>query len=332
MIPIMRNSCLGTVFLLPIFLFGAPQSTFVDRPGLELPYEPWFTGTLLAPTPVNMAPGHPAIEPSITIFNSYGRYDSDWSFKKTENIWTINPLIDFQFGFTENTGLEIYTAFVTNFRDGKSSTRLSDTIVLLGYQASNDVKDTWIPDCRLFLQTIFPSGSYDRLDPTRVTIDFSGQGAYFFGPSISYQKLFYFQKNFFSLHLSVGYFFPTRTRVRDISVYGGTIGTAGSIRPGQSFIGFFSGEYSINQRWVISYDTVFLYQRKTSRFKGDPGLNPDGSLATVGLPSSNQISIAPTIEYNFSPTDGLFFGVWFTVAGRNSSAFASGFVAYVYVF
>lgn len=55
--------------LIPLILLGR-QKNSVIHPGVAVPYEPWFTGTLLAPTPVNMKPGHPAIEPIIKLINT----------------------------------------------------------------------------------------------------------------------------------------------------------------------------------------------------------------------------------------------------------------------
>ncbi len=40
-------------------------------------------------------------------------------------------------------------------------------------------------------------------------------------------------------------------------------------------------------------------------------------------PSSEQWSLAPAIEYDWSTHFGVISGVWFTVAGRNAPAFAN---------
>ncbi|NGX40136.1 MAG: hypothetical protein KR126chlam1_01477 [Chlamydiae bacterium] len=325
------KSILTLSLLLPSLLFSI-QKNIMIHPGVEVPYIPWMTGSLLAPTPINMKPGHPAIEPSISIFNTYGEYDSSWKLKSKKSIWAINPLVDFQFAFTENTGLETIASFITSFKDGKSSTYLQDTIVHLGYQIADDQKDSWVPDLRLLFQTIFPTGKYRKLSPSKKGIDSTGQGAYFFGPNLSLQKLFYLPCNFFVLHCSFGYFFPTKAKLKGFNTYGGGYKTKGKLRPGQSMAAFFSGEYSFNQRWVFAYDTAFFHQRKSSHFRGNPGLTKERTPAKVGLPSSTQISFAPQIEYNFSSNSGLIMGTWFTLAGRNSKAFASAFLAYLYVF
>lgn len=287
---------------------------------------------LLTPTPINMQPGHPAIEPSITISNVYGRYDSNWKCNNEKDIWSIIPLIDFQFGITERTGIEVIASFVTNIQGSKTFTHLEDTLVLFGYQVSNDQKDSWVPDFRLFLQTLFPSGKHDKLDLVNNGIDVTGQGAYFVGPNLSFQKLFYLKNNFFILHWSLGYLFPTRAKIHGVNAYGGGIGTHGNIRPGHSIQAFLAGEYSFNPHWVFAMDMVFLHQTKTSRFKGELGVTSTGKPASVGLPSSTQLSITPSLQYNLNSHSGFLFGSWTTIAGRNSEAFASCFLAFLHVF
>lgn len=314
-----------TILILVPGLLLARQKKVTTHPNIELPYTPWFTGPLLAPTSINMVPGKPAIEPSVALLFTYGSYQSDWGVKGEDLTIAINPFVDFQFGITDNTGIELLAAGITNFKNGQSSTHFQDTILLFGYQVSNDVKDSWIPDFRFLLQTGYPSGKYKRLDPAKEGIDSTGQGAYTIGPNLAFQKLFYLPQNFFVLHWSLGYLFPTRAKVRELNAYGGGPGTRGTIRPGQTLVAFLSGEYSLNQQWVLAFDTQFLYQRKSSKFRGT-------TVAPVGLPSSLQFSFAPEIEYNINNHSGIILGAWASLFGYNASAFAGGFLAYLYVF
>jgi hypothetical protein len=146
-----------------------------------------------------------------------------------------------------------------------------------------------------------------------------------------FRKLFYLPHSFFSLRWSIGYLFPSTVKVKGFNTYGGGYGTEGKVKPGQTLTAFLSGEYSINQRWVLAFDTEFLAQRK-SHFTGKNGVNDIGEMASTNLPSSVQISFAPEVEYNFSQSSGLLAGVWFTVAGKDSAAFASAFLTYLYIF
>lgn len=166
---ILENMRLAALLLLaPIIAFaaGAPPPSF-DSSESQLIYTPWFTGPLLAPTPINMKPGHPAIEPTVTVFNTYGEYNANWKLKKLDTTWAINPLVDFQFGITNNLGIETLVSFISNFQNGKSASYFQDSIVLFGYQVSNDIKDSWVPDFRVFLQETFPTGNYQKLDPDK---------------------------------------------------------------------------------------------------------------------------------------------------------------------
>ena len=198
--------------LMPLTAFSQDHDNLVNFP--------WFTGPLLAPTPINMSPGHPSIEPSLTIFNTYGKYDSKWKMKKQDNIWAINPLIDFQFGITDSLGIETLAATISNFQNGQSSTHFQDTIVLFGYQLSNDINGSWVPDCRLFLHETFPSGKYQNLNPKKMGIDSTGQGSYQTGPAISIRKRFCLHKHFLYLYWSLGYLFPSTVRVKGFNTYG----------------------------------------------------------------------------------------------------------------
>lgn len=297
----------------------------------DIGYIPWFTGPLLSPTPVNMLPGHPVIEPSITIGSNYGEYDSHWRLNREANEWFINPFLDFQLGFTDRVGLEILASFISNFKKGASATRMQDTILLLGFQIANDIKGSWVPDIRIDLQETLPTGSYQKLDPKKFGTDSTGQGAFQTGPLLIIHKLFYPGNHFLSLKVSLSYLFPSNVKVKGYNTYGGGTQTNGTIHPGQTLTTFFSAEYSISQRWGWGFDALLTHQKK-STFSGRSGSNKYNQTVSVGLPSSTQLSLAPFIEYNFSSRMGVLGGSWFTVAGRNSSAFLSGYFAFLYVF
>ena len=292
---------------------------------------PWFTGPFLAPTPINMEPGHPAIEPSITLIDTYGMYNSDWSLSTLAPMYSINPVLDFQFGLTDKIGIEILAGAISNFKKGKSATNLQDTFVYLGYQLLSDEKDSWTPNLRLDLHQTFPTGRYQKLQQDKLETDSTGSGAYNTGFNLIAQKMFYFKNHLLSLEWALTYLFPTSVNVKGLNAYGGTLNTKGTVKPGNTLRAFFSGEYMISQSWVFACDIFLNYQGK-SRFSGFSGIESNGSLASVGSPSSYQLSLTPSLEYNFSSDLGILFGSWFTIAGKNSQAYASIFASLVYVF
>lgn len=316
--------------LVPSFILGR-QNTYEHLKIHDVPYIPWFTGPLLSPTPINMKPGHPAIEPSVTLQCTYGEYNSNWSIKGKTKTWAINPFVDFQFGFTDRVGMEILASFISNFKGSETSTNIQDTNIFLGFQVANDLKGSWRPDFRIDLQATFPTGKYQKLNPKKMGIDSTGLGSFQLGPVFIVQKLFYPGNNYLALKATLGYLFPSSVKVKGFNSYGGGKNTKGTVTPGQTLTAFLTSEYSISQRWGWGCDAMFTHQRK-SVFHGSPGTTKEGAPAKVGHPSSTQISLAPFIEHSFSPNMGILSGSWFTIAGKNAFAFASVFFAFLYVF
>lgn len=289
-------------------------------------YTPWFTGPIFVPAPTNADPRHPVLQPAAFFVCTYGTYGSDWKVEKQQNKWTISPQLYLDAGFTEKLGIELVAAATSNFQGGRTSTHFQDTILLLGYQISNDEKDSWVPDFRIMIQETFPTGKYQKLKLENQGIDSTGQGSFQTGPAFAMRKIFTLSGQEFSLYWSAGYLFPTMVDVKGLNAFGGASDTKGKVRPGQGLFNFISGEYSITQNWVFAFDTVFFLQRK-SHFSGTRG-----STQEVNLPLTFQFSVAPEVEYNFSANAGLIAGVWFSAFGKNSSAFAGAVFSYVYTF
>ncbi|MCF7852530.1 MAG: hypothetical protein K9M07_04745 [Simkaniaceae bacterium] len=305
------------------------SSKGISKPGPE--YMPWFTGPFLAPTPVIMAPGHPSLEPAILFSSAYGTYHSNWSLKKAPTIWSINPTIDYDFAISERWGLELYPGFIVNFSEGHSAAFLQDTNIYLGYQIATDDPNSWVPNIQIDLHQLYPTGKYEHLNPNKNGIDATGQGSFQFGPLFSVEKRFQPWGHYLNLEWSIGWLWGIPTHVESFNAFGGGYGTDGKAKPGTSFFGYFSGEYGITQNWVFACD-FYLFNQSASSFSGIKGITQEGTTPSVSLPSSTQISITPSLEYNVSENMGFLFGTWVTVAGRNSQAFASLFWAAVFTF
>jgi hypothetical protein len=111
------------------------------------------------------------------------------------------------------------------------------------------------------------------------------------------------------------YDFPSSVHVKGENVYGGDAETNGKVKPGQQFVGNLGLEYSLSLHLILGLDIHYEHQNK-SRAK-------HSSHSPTGLPSSEQFSLAPCIEYNFSTHLGIQAISWFTLAGRNTSSFIS---------
>ena len=78
-------------------------------------------------------------------------------------------------------------------------------------------------------------------------------------------------------------------------------------------------EYTLTRNWAFAADLFYVYSNKT-KFSGT-------TLAPIGRPSSEQLSFAPAIEYNWNINVGIITGAWVTLTGRNSSCFRGSVTA-----
>lgn len=289
-------------------------------------FDPWFTGPFLAPTPSNPEMGHPELELGILNNYVYGNYNDDWEVVRNELLeWTLSPFIDFQFALTDRIGIEVFTTYSNRFKGDESFHHLTDTLFNVGFQILTDEKDSWQPNFRLIFSTTFPTGKFDELDVPQRGIDAQGLGAYFFGPVFSFQKLFYLPRSYFSLQWSFAVRWPTTAKLEGISSFGGDKNTIGRIKPGEIYTAFLSFEWGFAKHWAFAMDTSFFHQSEASKFRGTTTI-------PVAQPTQTQVSLTPSIEYNFSSKTGILLGSWFTIAGRNTDAFAALFLAWLHTF
>ncbi len=283
----------------------------------ELEERPWLTGPLLAPSGHTVAPGKTNWEPYLFLTKNYN----------PDSSWVINPFIQITHGITSYFDIKLETQAFFTFKDGEVGSGLSDFSVILGFQALEDNPDGWMPDLRITLSETFPTGRYQRLNPDKQGADSTGSGSYETFTSFNFQKLFHiFGNHWLRPRLFLRYIIPAPVSVRDFNTYGGGFGTDGKIYPGNNFTGILAFEYTLTRNWVLALDIQAVYVDKT-KFSGTKGVNPNGSIASVGNGKEVQWSYAPALEYNFSDWLGIIWGVWFTGATKNSTDFVSFVVA-----
>jgi hypothetical protein len=179
------------------------------------------------------------------------------------------------------------------------------------------------PAVKLKLLANLPIGKYQHLDPNKEGLDAGGLGSYLPGIGLVIGRTFHISCfHFLATRLNLSYRFPNPVRVKGINVYGGVPQTKGKAFPGNIFTSSLGLEWSFTQHWALACDIEYIHFNKT-RFIGKKGFLHKSS-HLIGQPAKEQLSIAPAIEYNFSKNLGIIAGCWFTVAGRNTPAFASG--------
>jgi hypothetical protein len=91
------------------------------------------------------------------------------------------------------------------------------------------------------------------------------------------------------------------------------------VYPGKGGFILFACELQLTQHFVAALDASYVFIAKTP-FQGYAG-TVNGRPAMVGLPSGDQLSFTPALEYNLGETSGILAGLWFSTYGHNSSAF-----------
>ncbi|MCB1108397.1 MAG: hypothetical protein KDK44_01950 [Chlamydiia bacterium] len=286
-------------------------------------FTPWFTGSLLS------LPGHVVgnkktnYQPYLYYTKDYGFYDNKWRKQSTPSTSVWNPQLLITRGFGNWFDFKIEPQMFIKSEKGQTATRFGDFPVVLGFQALNQTRGSWIPDLRITLRESFPSGHHDRLNPAKLGTGGSGSGSYETSLGFNFQRLEHlFGIHYFRWRLNLVYTIPSPTHVDGFNVYGGGFSTNGTIYPGNHCFAIFAFEYNFNQNWVLACDFMQTYGNRT-RFSGKPGRDQLGNPARIGSPSSDTLSIAPALEYNFSKALGIIGGVWFSARGRNSEDFIS---------
>lgn len=325
---------------LPTPLADVPPATLADvhPAGDERPYDeqlsktpplelPWFTGPLLAPSGHVIPVGHYNIEPYLFANVATGVYDSHWKGHNTTNFYNINTEVPVQIGIFDRCDVTFTPQFSWNHTDGASHWVYNDMPFGLDYQIFYDTADKWPPAVKLALKANAPLGKYQKLNPNDEGTDIGGSGSWLPGVGLDFSRLFHFTGvHFLAARLALTYIFPTAVHVKGFNAYGGGDGTHGKVYPGQIFSADLGLEYTLARRWALALDVLYVHANHT-RFSGQKGTT-DGVPNSVGGPSSEQLSLAPAIEYNWNGNYGIIAGVWFSVAGRNTAEFINGVIAF----
>lgn len=294
--------------------------------------EPWFTGPIFLRSGYTPGPGVVYVEPYLFFSDIFGQYDARGHAHSTEKLHALTPLLWLQIGLGKRWELDLQPSFTTSWQEGRSATGFDDLLTSLGYQLIKSHPDHWWPDLKLNVDEVWPTGRYQHLNPDKVGIDATGEGLFTTAVGLIAAKVYPLGcYQFLNLGLSAFYTFPSSTHVSGFNSYGGGFGTDGRVHVGRSVVADLGMEYEWSRHWACALDIVGTWSKR-SHFTGTVGTDATGLPAQVGKPSSAECSLAPAIEYNWSPKMGLIVGPWFTVAGRNTDQFVAGVAALAMIF
>ena len=277
--------------------------------------------------------GHFTIESYLYVTANTGAYDKHWHGQSLDhNFYSIIPQFFCQFGMTPWMDFQIVPEVVYNITQDQSSVHFGDLPIGFDFQLYPADAREWVPGVKLTLREIFPTGKYQKLSRHKKGTDLSGEGSFATNASLEFYKVSrLWKKHFLSTTFYFSYLYSAPVHVKGLNAYGGGHHTRGKAYPGNALEAILSFEFTFNQNWVFAIDNVYMHTNK-NRFTGHPGFTEAGKLAPVKAPSSEQISFAPTIEYNFNSHFGIAIGAWVTAWGRNSIEFRSGIIDFDYTY
>ncbi len=294
--------------------------------------QPWFTGSLLSSSGKTVPRGHSVLE--IYDFTIHKGHSFNSQGHKVPSINTKSQQQDlfFAYALADKVDINLNLIYTRNEVEKMIDKHIGDTSIAVGFQVLEQKPDALMPDLRISLQEIFPTGRFASLNPINKGADATGSGSYQHVLNFNFQQLTQFSElHYLRSRLNVSFLYAHPRLLNGVSAAGGDPDTKGLLIPGYLIALDLSGEYTLTKHWVAAMD-LFYTKHQSSSFKGYAGIDPTGQLATIGQSSANELSIAPAIEYNFSAKYGLIAGTWFAVEGKNVGAFSSvvaAFIAYL---
>jgi hypothetical protein len=294
---------------------------------------PWFTGPLIVPVPTVVPYGDFEIQSYFYLTTNTGTYNAHWSsVEAPHKFFSFSPQIQCFFGLTPWCDIVLIPQFAYNISSHHHSIHFGDFPVGLDFQLLDSNATPYFPGIKFTIKETFPTGNFQRLNPSKLLTDQTGAGTFASTFNVILYKVYHiYALHWLSTTYSAAYTVNSPVNVHGFNAYGGGFGTKGTAMPGNSFQGIISFEYTLNQNWVLAFDNVYVHTDAT-QFCGKHGKTATGSQASVGAPSSEQISFAPAIEYNFSSRFGIIAGCWFSAWGRNSTKFRSGVINFDYTY
>ena len=282
--------------------------------------DPWFTGPILAPAGHTIPRGHTNLEVyGLDVFTN-GQYNSSGHVISVPLFKSIivNPLVTH--GFTDWMDFQLSVPYAFNSTQEVNYNRITDTAAGIGIQLVEQKKHQYLPDLRLFIQETFPTGKYEELNPQLLGTDATGLGSYRTQVALNFQYLAeLFNLHYLRTRLMLSHLYSSPVHVMGFNSFGGSEITNGTVNSGAENNVDLAFEYTLTQNWVAVMEGYYS-QGQSSIFNGIL----DDIHSGRALPLSDkyyEVGLAPALEYNFTSNVGVIGGVWFPVAGKNTSHF-----------
>ena len=293
--------------------------------------DPYYTGSLLSPSPAVPRAGLLAFEPYVIYSRSPEKYGLRGGLGSVANPGSsLGTFTLIKYGITDRLTVAVFPQTAINYdaRGFDSGSRIGDLPIELEYRIVDQDKVTGKPSITFNAGVQAPVGRYDLLPNAS---DGQGVGTYRARAGVTLQSLIFGQ----SLHpIRLRAYAATlvplsTTDVHGISTFGSTdTSFAGVGRSGLTVTGGGSVEYSVNQRLVLAFDLFYTSSQSNHLY----GTTAGAVFSSSRSGFSDTLQIAPQIEYSLGPRFGVVAGVALSVEGHNTSQVIQPQIAFNYVF
>lgn len=297
----------------------APQAGAPARQALS---DAWWTGPLLAPSPATLPPGHVLFEPYLYDSIVDGRFDTRGARHGTARADHFGSQSYLIYGLADrfSVGMIPRFGFVQPSVGARSSApAVGDLTLQAQYQLTQFHEGGWLPTLALNVQETLPTGRFDRLDRAS---DGFGAGAWQTSVAL-YSQTYFWTPNgrILRTRLDLTYSVSGRAGLEGMSVYGTDAGFRGRADPGDVAQADLGLEYSLTRRWVLALDVAWERDANTTVAGDYPATSGPGRVSfRSSSGASEEVYLAPAVEYNFSGAVGVIVGARLEPAGRNTGA------------
>jgi hypothetical protein len=292
-------------------------------PGEECPAT---FGPIIADSAIPIARGKFAIQPTWGLFFVTDVFSPNWRRESAGGNYTsFNQLVKLSYGLWENLEINVQMntyehRWARNVNEpgprGETSADFGSTgNTLLGFKYQFVQESPTVPTVTGYFGTVFPTGHYRNLNPSRLGTDEIGQGGYQFLVGCNLQK--YLEP--FIVYGNVWYRVGTSYSADGQDAAGNPAQVR--IHPRNGVIFNLAAEYPITKKWVALLELISSW---------------DTGRQIVGTKSNQDpgafLTLSPGIEFMATEKLSFAMGVAVDVIGKNNNANVAPLFSIVYAF
>lgn len=292
-----------------------------------------YVGSLLSDPPTAVPYSHFVIRNFLFFDDHKGIYKNNWeSSSRADSYNSFQYQLQTFFGLSSFFDISVSPRFYCTYKGRYAYCNSGDLAVGLDFQLLEDDRFTFLPGIKFAVREVFPLGHYKLFNLKRGNMEKTGSGCFSTQLALYFYKEYCLSSNWLlSTTIEMEYQINSPTSVKGFHAWGGGFGANGKLLVGNSWRSLIDLQLFYGQAISGFLDVLYEHQ-DSSTFYGHPGLNFFGRHCEASQASSERVSLAPGIVYQFPSQVGLMVGSWFSVCGRNAEQFAQyvGNVFYIY--